>query len=222
MTAPAFLLALACALFAAAPAAAQPKETPLTAATIYGPAEIMLKGGSWVPAKIRDKIIEGDGARALAGSRFTLLTNNGNSLRMSQLTQLLVAEPPANAPADAPLKVKLDGGRVWVSVLPLTVTRTSIEVEAGPVTVGARSGGTSLRANIDGTILVRCYHGAALARATSGPAWTRALKGGEELLVPVTGVPPAVAPLTKDAEESSWLKWNSDQDVVAYGMPAPK
>src|SRR5215475_292761 len=88
MTVPVFslALALACALFAAAPAAAQPKETPLTASTISGPSEIILKNGSWVPAKLRDTIAEGDGARALAGGRLTLLTNNGNSIRLAQLT----------------------------------------------------------------------------------------------------------------------------------------
>lgn len=230
MTVPVFslALALACALLAAAPAAAQPKETPLTASTISGPSEIILKNGSWVPAKLRDTIAEGDGARALAGGRLTLLTNNGNSIRLAQLTQIFIVEPPSNVPAGgsttggAPLKVKLDGGRSWVSVLPLTVTRAPIEVEAGAATVGVRSGGTSLRTNSDGSVLVRCHHGLAVVRATSGPAWERPMKAGEELLVPVSGAPPATRPLTSDPEEVNWVKWNTDQDIVAYGMPAPK
>ncbi|HTK91134.1 MAG TPA: FecR domain-containing protein [Verrucomicrobiae bacterium] len=220
-------LALACALLAATPVAAQPKEAPLTASTISGPSEIILKNGSWVPVKLRDTIAEGDGARALAGGRLTLLTNNGNSIRLAQLTQIFVFEPPASVPAGgptvgAPLKVKLDGGRIWVSVLPLTVTRAPIEVEAGHATVGVRSGGTSLRTNSDGSVLVRCYHGLGVVRATSGPAWERPLKGGEELLVPLSGAPPATRLITSDPEEVNWVKWNSDQDIVAYGMPAPK
>jgi FecR protein len=215
-------LALACALLGAAPAAAQPKETPLTASTMNGPSEIILKGGSWVPAKLRDKVAEGDGARALSAARLTLLTSNGNSIRLAQLTQIFLVEPAANAPADAPLKVKLDGGRIWVSVLPLTVTRAPLEIEAGPVTIGARSGGIAVRTNSDGSILVRCYHGLGVARATSGAAWERPVKAGEELAVPVSGAPPAPRPLTKDDDETAWVKWNADQDVVAYGMPAPK
>jgi hypothetical protein len=230
MTVPAFSLALALAgaLLVAAPAAAQPKETPLTAATVSGPSEIILKNGSWVPVKLRDTIAEGDGARALAGGRLTLLTKNGNSIRMAQLTQLFLFEPPPSAvpggpgTVSPPLKVKLDGGRVWVSVLPLTVTRAPIDVEAGPATVGVRSGGISLRTNADGSVLVRCYHGLSVVRATSGPAWDRPLKAGEELLVPVSGTPPASRPLTSDPEEVNWVRWNSDQDVVGYGMPAPK
>lgn len=230
MTVPAFSLALVLvgALFAAAPAGAQPKETPLTASTISGPAEIILKNGSWVPVKLRDTIAEGDGARALAGGRLTFLTKNGNSVRLAQLTQIFLFEPPPSAapggPATAgpPLKVKLDGGRVWVSVLPLTVTRAPIEVEAGPATVGVRSGGVSLRTNPDGSILVRCYHGLGVVRATSGPGWDRPVKAGEELVVPVSGTPPATRPLTSDSDEVYWVKWNADQDVVGYGMPAPK
>jgi FecR protein len=224
MTSPALslALALASALLVSAPAAAQPKEAPLIVATVNGPSELMLKGGSWVPAKLRDKIGEGDGARALAGARLSLLTANGNSIRMAQLSQIVILEPPAGAPAGAPLKVKLDGGRIWVSVLPLVVTRAPIEIEAGPVTVATRSGGTAIRADPDGTILVRVHHGIAVARATSGAAWERQVRAGEELAVPLTGAPPAPRPLTSQPEEASWVKWNSDQDISAYGMPAPK
>ena len=81
---------------------------------------------------------------------------------------------------------------------------------------------TSSRTNSDGSVLVRCYHGLGVVRATSGPAWERPLKGGEELLVPLSGAPPATRLITSDPEEVNWVKWNSDQDIVAYGMPAPK
>ena len=224
MTPPALSLAvvLAWALLAAAPAAAQPKETPLTVATLNGPSEIAQKGGPWIRAKLRDKIAEGDGARALAGARLSLLSANGNSIRMAQLSQIFVADSPPAAPAGAPLKAKLDGGRIWVSILPLTVTRAPIEIEAGPVTVAARSGGTAIRANPDGTILVRVYHGLAVARATSGTAWERQVRAGEVLAVPVSGAPAAARALTSEPEEAGWVKWNSDQDISAYGMPAPK
>src|SRR5262249_12865624 len=148
--------------------------------------------------------------------------HNGNSIRLAQLTQMFVFEPPSGpaggpTPVGAPLKVKLDGGRIWVSVLPLSVTRAPIEVEAGPATVGVRSGGISLRTNSDGGVLVRCYHGLGVVRATSGPAWERPLKTAEELLVPLSGAPPATRPLTSDPEELNWVKWNTDQDIVAYG-----
>jgi hypothetical protein len=217
-------LALAAALVAAllaAPAAAQPKETPLSVATLSGPAETFAKGGTWTGAKLRVKVVEGEGARALAGARLSLLTANGNSVRMGQLTQVMVAEPPAGAPAGAPLRLILDGGRIWVSVLPLTVTRAPLEIEAGPVTVAVRSGGTSLRANPDGSVLVRVYHGLAVTRATMGTAWERPLKAAEELLVPVSGAAPAARPLTSDPEDAGWVKWNSDQDIAVYGMKAP-
>ena len=217
-------LALAAALVAAllaAPAAAQLKETPLSVATLSGPAETFAKGGTWTRAKLRVKVVEGEGARALAGARLSLLTANGNSVRMGQLTQVMVSEPPAGAPAGGPLRLILDGGRIWVSVLPLTVTRAPLEIEAGPVTVAVRSGGTSLRANPDGSVLVRVYHGLAVTRATMGTAWERPLKAAEELLVPVSGAAPAARPLTSDPEDAGWVKWNSDQDIAVYGMKAP-
>ena len=91
------LAALACVT---APALGQPKETPLVASTINGPSEILKKGSNtWVKAKLRDEVAEGDGARALPGGRFVLRTTSGHAIRMAQLTQLFVAEPGAGAPA---------------------------------------------------------------------------------------------------------------------------
>lgn len=224
MTLSAWMLALAIlgALAAPAPAGAQPSEGPLTVATINGPSEIQRKGAPWVTAKLRDKVAEGEGARALAGGRLVLLTANGNALRMGQLTQLVVVAPAAGASADAPLKVRLDGGRVWVAVLPLVTTRSPLEIEAGPVTVGARSGGTTIRANPDGSILVRVHHGLAVARATKGTAWERSVQAGSEIVVPASGAAPTPRVFTSEPEEAGWMKWNSDQDVAGYGMAAPK
>lgn len=215
-------LGLVGTLLAAAPVAAQPKELPLEVSTISGPSETMARGGVWKPAKLRDKVAEGMGARALSGARMSLRTASGNSIRLAPLSQIFVAEPAAGAPAGAPQLVTLDGGRMWVSVLPLTVTRAPLEIEAGPVTVAARSGGVAVRANQDGTVIVRVYHGLAVARATKGTAWERPLKAGEQLLVPAAGAPGAPGPIIADPEETSWVKWNSDQDISAYGMPSGK
>ncbi len=186
------LLVLVALVCVTALAHAQPKETPLVASTINGPSEVFKKGAEkWVKAKLRDEIAEGDGARALSGGRFVLRTTSGNAIRMAQLTQVFVAEAPAGTPAsDRTVRIKQDGGWIWVAVLPLSTTRAAIEVEAGPVTVGARSGGTGIRVTSDGSILVRVFHGLAVARSTGeGAKWERTVKAGEELLVPLTGPP---------------------------------
>lgn len=219
---PLVLAALACVT---APALAQPKETPLVASTINGPSEILKKGSNtWVKAKLRDEVAEGDGARALPGGRFVLRTTSGHAIRMAQLTQLFVAEPGAGVPAsDRAVRIKQDGGWIWVAVLPLSVTRTAVEVEAGPVTVAVRSGGTGIRVSPDGSVLVRVFHGLALARASGeGAKWERTVRPGEELLVPATGTPGGNRPLTREESEAGWLRWNQQQDMAGYGMPEPK
>jgi hypothetical protein len=218
-------LVLAALLGVTVPALAQPKETPLVASTINGPSEILKKGSNtWVKAKLRDEVAEGDGARALAGGRFVLRTTSGHAIRMAQLTQIFLSEAPAGvSAADRAVRVKQDGGWVWVAVLPLSVTRTVIEVEAGPVTVAARSGGTGIRASADGSVLVRVFHGLALARSSGeGAKWERTVKAGEELLVPATGTPGANRPITKEESEGGWIRWNEGQDIAGYGMPEPK
>lgn len=219
---PFLLAALACVT---APALAQPKETPLVASTINGPSEVFKKGtDKWVKAKLRDEVAEGDGGRALSGGRFVLRTTSGHAIRMAQLTQIFVVEPPAGTPAsDRTVRIKQDGGWIWVAVLPLSVTRAAIEVEAGPVTVGARSGGTGIRASPDGSILVRVFHGLAVARSSGdGAKWERTVKAGEELLVPATGTPGANRPITAEEAEAGWVRWNEQQDQAGYGMPEPK
>jgi hypothetical protein len=218
-------LILAALALASAPALAQPKELPLVASTINGPSEVFKKGSEkWVKSKLRDELAEGDGARALSGGRLVLRTTSGNAIRLAQLTQIFVADPPAGpAAADRPVRIKQDGGWIWVAVLPLSVTRAAIEVEAGPVTVGARSGGTGIRASTDGSILVRVFHGVAVARSSGeGAKWERTVKAGEELLVPTTGTPGANRPITKDESEAGWIRWNQQQDAAGYGMPEPK
>lgn len=219
-------LVLSALTVASEPALAQPKETPLVASTINGPSEIFKKGSDkWIKAKLRDEIAEGDGARSLSGGRLVLRTTSGQAVRMAQLTQLFVVEPPEGTPAsDRTVRIKQDGGWIWVAVLPLSVTRAAIEVETGPVTVGARSGGTGIRVSPDGSILVRVFHGLAVARSSGeGAKWERSIKAGEELLVPTTGVPGANRAITKDEGEAGWIRWNELQDQAGYGMPeSPK
>jgi hypothetical protein len=219
------LLVLAALVWVTAPAHAQPKETPLVASTINGPSEVFKKGADkWVKSKLRDEIAEGDGARALAGGRFVLRTTSGHAVRMAQLTQIFVVEAPGGTPdSDRTVRIKQDGGWIWLAVLPLSVTRAAFEVEAGPVTVGARSGGTGVRVSTDGSILVRVFHGLAVARSTgAGAKWERTLKAGEELLVPATGTPGANRSITKEDSEAGWIRWNEQQDIAGYGKPEPK
>ncbi|HEY5726423.1 MAG TPA: hypothetical protein VIX40_10710 [Methylomirabilota bacterium] len=219
------LLVLAALACVTGPALAQPKETPLVAATINGPSEVLKKGSNtWVKAKLRDEVGEGDGARAMVGGRLVLRTTSGHAIRLAQLSQIFLSEAPAEASAsDRTVRIKQDGGWIWVAVLPLSVTRAAFEVEAGPVTVAARSGGTGIRVSPDGSVLVRVFHGLALARASGeGAKWERTVKAGEELLVPATGRPAANRPITKEESEAGWIRWNEQQDMAGYGMPEPK
>ncbi|MEK7370495.1 MAG: hypothetical protein AAB265_03465, partial [candidate division NC10 bacterium] len=129
---------LGAALWAGA-VSAQPAESPLTVATISGQVEVYRRAqNAWEPARLRTQIAKGEGARALPGGRLTLRSVGGHALRLAPLSQVFLAE---DAPAaGAPLAVRMDGGRVWVAVLPGASLRAPIEVQAGPVTVGLRGG----------------------------------------------------------------------------------
>ena len=206
-----------------AEAAAQPKELPATVATLAGASEVFAKGADkWAPAKLRTELREGDGARTLVAGRLVLRTGNGHALRLAQLTQVFLAGNDLGA-ADQPLRVRLDGGWLWVAVTPGTAPRAKAEVRAGPVTVAVRGTGAGIRINRDGSVLVRVYHGLA---GCSGPEerkdWEREVKEGEELLVPGTAAPGPVRKLTREATEASWLKWNEEQDATGYGGPPPR
>lgn len=215
----------ACALTGlwTAEAAAQPRELPATVATLAGASEVFAKGADkWAPAKLRTELGEGDGARTLATGRLVLRTGNGHALRLAQLTQVFLAgnDPAA---ADQPLRVRLDGGWLWVAVTPGTAARAKVEVRAGPVTVAVRGTGAGIRINRDGSVLVRVYRGLAVC---SGPEerkdWEREVKEGEELLVPGTAAPGPMRKLTREATEASWLKWNEEQDAAGYGGLPPR
>ena len=204
-------------------AAAQPAELPATVATLAGGSEVFTKGAErWVPAKLRAELREGDGARTLAAGRLVLRTTGGHALRIAPLTQVFLVGNDATA-SDQPLRARLDGGWLWVAVRPGTAARAMVEVRAGPVTVAVRGTGAGIRVNRDGSVLVRVFHGLAVCSGgEGGRGWERPLKEGEELLVPAAGTPGAVTRLTREDAEASWLKWNEEQDAVAYGGPAPR
>jgi hypothetical protein len=201
--------------------AAQPRELPVSVVTVAGGGEVFAAATArWTPAKLRAELGEGDGARTPPAGRLVLRSGNGHAVRLAQLTRVFLS---GNEPAaDQPLRVRLDGGWLWVAATP-GATRVQVEVSAGPVTVGLRGGGAAIRTNPDGSVLVRQHHGAA---SCSGPGsrrdWASELKPGEELLVPPTGTPGAARPLTREPAEGSWVRWNAEQDATAYGGPPPK
>lgn len=206
-----------------AEAAAQPKELPATVATLAGASEVFAKGADkWAPAKLRTELREGDGARTLVAGRLVLRTGNGHALRLAQLTQVFLAGNDLGA-ADQPLRVRLDGGWLWVAVTPGTAPRAKAEVRAGPVTVAVRGTGAGIRINRDGSVLVRVYHGAAeCAGPGTGRQWTRALADEQELSVASGGVPGDVRTFKRDKVDAAWIKWNEEQDRAGgYGGKPP-
>jgi len=202
---------LGAALWAGA-VSAQPAESPLTVATISGQVEVYRRAhNAWEPARLRTQIAKGEGARALPGGRLTLRSVGGHALRLAPLSQVFLAE---DAPAaGAPLALRMDGGRVWVAVLPGVSLRAPLEVQAGPVTVGLRGGAAGLRANGDGSVLLRVYHGVAACSGSAGDRkWERMVKAGEEITVPGSGAPGEASSLTRDSAEAAWVGWNQEQD----------
>jgi len=215
-------VALAAGLQAGA-ISAQPVESPLTVATISGQVEVYRKArNAWVPAALRDRVAEGEGARALPGGRLTLRSVGGHALRLAPLSQVFLAE---DLPAPGkPLAVRMDGGWLWIAVLPGASLRAPLEVRAGPVTVGLRGGAAGLRANGDGSVLVRVYHGvAACAGSAGGGSWERLVKVGEELAVPGAAAPGEPRSLTRESAEGAWVLWNQEQDTAGgYAGPTTR
>ncbi len=214
------------ALWATAPAAAQPKELPAKVVTLGGPAETFKKGApKWDPAKLRAELVQGDGARTLPGGRVVLATASGQVLRMAQFTQLFFKEDEAAPGAGpAPTRVRLDYGWLWVAVVPGGATVYRIEVDAGPVTVTVRGGGAGIRVNPDGGVLVRVYHGVAVC---AGPGaqrqWERQLADDQELVVSAVGAPGETRRLTRDKPDAAWVRWNEEQDYAGgFGGKPPK
>lgn len=213
-------LALATAVLATWPcvAAAQPQEGPATIATLAGRAERSRQQGPWTPAALRDQLSAGDAVRTIGG-RLTVRTHSGQSLRLGAHTQIVFATVAAPG-APAPMRVRLDGGLMWVAVLSGSPVPSQIEVRAGGASITVRGGGTSIGTNPDGSVSVSVYRGAALA---SGEGWQRPLAQDQVLVVPPTGAPKETGALKRDKRDAEWAKWNEQQDSAGdYGARVEK
>ena len=111
-------------------AAAQPQELPAQIVTLGGRAELSRKTGPWAAAALRDELSAGDAVRTIAG-RLTVLTASGQALRLGARTQIVFAGDDAPVTA-GPTRLRMDGGLLWVSVMPSSPLSTHIEVRAGP------------------------------------------------------------------------------------------
>ena len=194
-------------------AAAQPQELPAKIATLGGRAELSRKSAPWAAAALRDELSAGDGVRTIAG-RLTVRTASGQSLRLGARTQIVFAA--ADAPVTpGPTRLRMDGGLLWVSVMPNSPVSTHIEVRAGPATVTARGGGATIGMNPDGSIVVAVYHGGV---TVSGEGWQRALAQDQALIVPLVGTPKETGTLKREKRDAEWAKWNEQQDGAGgYG-----
>ncbi|MGH7348821.1 MAG: FecR domain-containing protein [Candidatus Rokuibacteriota bacterium] len=214
------------AMFLAGPSGesawAQPRELPARIVTLGGPAELHKKDAAeWAAAGLRAELGEGDSVRTQLGGRITLKTASGQALRLGSRSQLAFLAPEASA-ASGPTRVRLDNGWLWIAVAPNSPPPTQIEVRAGPGIVTVRGAGVGLRRGPDGSLLVQVHHGTAVC---AGPdrQWERTLTGPQELLIPPSGPPGAPAKLTVDKLETTWVRWNVDQDLAGgYGGKKPE
>jgi FecR protein len=199
-------------------AAAQPQELPAKIVTLGGRAELSRKSAPWAAASLRDELSAGDGVRTIAG-RLTVRTASGQSLRLGARTQIVFA---ADDPAvtSGPTRLHMDGGLLWVSVMPNSPVSTQIEVRAGPATVTARGGGATIGMSPDGSIVVAVYHGGV---TVSGEGWQRALTQDQTLIVPPVGAPKETGKLKREKRDAEWAKWNEQQDRAGgYGLRIEK
>ena len=156
--------------------------------------------------------------RTIAG-RLTVLTASGQSLRLGARTQIVFAADDAPV-TPGPTRLRMDGGLLWVAVMPNSPLSTHIEVRAGPATVTARGGGASIGMNPDGSVVVAVYHGAVMV---SGEGWQRALAQDQALLVPPAGAPKETGRLKREKRDAEWAKWNEQQDRAGgYGARIEK
>jgi hypothetical protein len=215
----AFITVLLCAMitavFGAWPclAAAQPQELPAQIVTLAGRAELSRKSGPWAAAALRDELSAGDAVRTIGG-RLTVLTASGQALRLGARTQIAFAGDDAPV-TPSPTRVRMDGGLLWVAVMPNGPLSTHIELRVGPATVTARGGGVTVGTNPDGSVLVAVYHGGV---TVSGEGWQRALTQDQRLLVPPVGAPKETGLLKREKRDAEWAKWNEQQDGAGgYG-----
>jgi ferric-dicitrate binding protein FerR (iron transport regulator) len=204
------------------PAHAQPRELPAKLVTLGGTAEISRKDTpAWAPAALRANLGEGDSLRTQLGGRVTLRTASGQALRLGSRSQIALL-PGETGPEPGPTRVRLDSGWLWVAVMPGSPASEQIEVRAGPATVTVRGAGVGIRRGADGTLLVQAHHGRVVC---AGPSkqWERTLNGPQQLLVPASGTPAQPTALAVDPLETTWVRWNADQDVAGgYGGAPPK
>ena len=199
-------------------AAAQPQELPAKIATLGGRAELSRKSAPWAAAALRDEVSAGDGVRTIAG-RLTVRTGSGQSLRLGARTQIVFAGDDAPV-TPGPTRLRMDGGLLWVSVMPNSPLSSHVEVRAGPATVTARGGGTTIGMNPDGSVVVTAYHGAV---TVSGEGWQRTLTQDQQLLVPPVGAPKETGKLKREKRDVEWAKWNEQQDQAGgYGARIEK
>jgi ferric-dicitrate binding protein FerR (iron transport regulator) len=214
------LFAFIAAVFGVWPclAAAQPQELPAKIATLGGRAELSRKSAPWAAAALRDELSAGDGVRTIAG-RLTVRTASGQALRLGARTQIVFTAGDVPV-TPGPTRVRMDGGLLWISVMPNSPLSTHIEVRAGPVTVAVRGGGATIGMNPDGSVVVAVYHGAV---TVSGEGWQRALAQDQELLVPPVGAPKETGRLKREKRDAEWAKWNEQQDRAGgYGARIEK
>ncbi len=201
-------------------AAAQPSEWLFRVVTVAGQAEVQKRSASaWKAATLRADLESGDAARTLGG-RLTLKAASGQALRLAPSSRVFLLDPDAT---DQPPRVRMEGGSVWVAVLPGGLPREQIVVQTGLVTVTVTGSGVGITLNRDGSVLVRVYHGVA---ECTGPGaerrWSRTLTDEQELLVSTPSAPGEARKLNRDKIEGPWIKWNEEQDLAGgYSVKAP-
>ncbi|HTI55049.1 MAG TPA: FecR family protein [Verrucomicrobiae bacterium] len=201
---------------------AQPRELPAKLVTLGGTAELSRKDTpAWAPAVLRSDVGEGDSVRTQLGGRATIRTASGQALRLGSRSQIaLLATEGGENPG--PTRVRLDAGWLWIAVMPGSPAPTQIEVRAGPAVVTIRGAGVGLRRSADGALLVQVHHGSAVC---AGPdrQWERTLTGPQQLVVPASGTPGQPVALAVDPLETTWVRWNADQDLAGgYGGKPPQ
>ena len=201
---------------------ARPGEWPARVVTVSGQAELSKKGTpGWSAAALRAEVGPGDAARTLGG-RLTLRTASGQAVRLAPSSRLTLLE---GGDAERPTRVRIDGGSVWVAVMPASPPAEQIEVRAGALSCTVTGSGVGITLARDGSVLVRVYHGAAECAGDAQRRWIRALSGEQEMLVVGGGMPGDVRALVRDKPDAAWVKWNEEQDFAGgYGgrPPAPR
>jgi FecR-like protein len=201
---------------------ARASEWPFRIVTVAGPSQTYSKSGrAWTAATLRAELGPDEAARTLGG-RLTLTSPSDQALRLAPFSRLSFVAAGA---ADQPTPVKMEGGSIWVAVLPGSPPAEQIEVETSAMTVTVKGSGVEISIGRDGGVLVRVYHGSA---ECAGPGrerkWSKSLADEQEMLVSSTGAPGEFRKMPRDKVDADWVKWNEDQDRAGgYGeRPRPK